>query len=336
MKKFIKFFAVLLCCTLCVPLLSACEANAGTELLSIRFTQDVYEVDEGQTVKLNFKTYPSTATGYEEKISFVVKGLEGYEYNIDKNGNFKFYEGSINSQAIIEIRYGHNDEDYDICTVIKKEYPTSIYFEKSSDIINNNSLYQLKLMAQLPDGSTKAIDRSEYDIELTSSVPNVVSVSDTTMFAQSLGKSGKTTITARIKKLSGTYVGFDMEHLQGIEAKIDLIVVENPNKALIGIGGANSFIEATSSSTKSSSNSYETTANSVIINVQLYFDDVLINYDDVSINVICKTANATITQTDGNFTISLSSSGTAEFAVISNTTDSSGNPQSFVFYISKT
>ena len=327
-------------CILCMPLFTACDNGVGAELRSVRFTQDVYEADVGSAFKLTYKTYPSSASNYRVAFEFDVPNLM---YGFDENGMFTILDENC-KQINAKVTYGAGENDFDTCIIKQKEYPVNIYFDKTNDIINKDGTYNLCLYAKMADGSIKTIDRSKYDIELTSSAPNVVSVSEHGMVAVSTGTSGTAKIEARIKKINGSYLGTSLEHPTGYIATTTLEVVEPVEYAVVAIDAFDKFIKTTNDHKQTVQNTYKTTLNQIRLKVLLYSkDDICINNSQIKLDVICSNSFAQIEKnqdgsykmTDGYYVINLAQEGNAYIEIISNATDENGNPKKFVFYITK-
>ena len=317
-----------------MPLFVACDGKGGTELKGMVFTQDVFEVDVGQTIKLTYKVFPTTAKYARPTF---LSDVSNTMYTLDTTtGNFALMDPTC-KQITLRMVYGLGENDYDVCTIIQKEYPVEIYFEKTNDIIHANNIYALRLMGKMQDGTTKAIGNNEYNIEFTSSAPNVIHVDNSSMTAFATGLSGSAKIEARIKKINGSYLGSGVTNINGISAQTTLNVVENVDYALVALQGENGFINTSASRTQTQQNTYTTTSDSVQLKVLLYSaDNVCINNQVVNVNVISGGSLAEISNNaDGTYTISLREEGTTCIQIISNATDTSGNPTSFVFYITK-
>lgn len=344
MKKITKILTVLLCCVLCMPLLVACNGKYTTELQSVLFTQDEYQADEGQSIELKYKTYPSTAQNY--KLSFEVSGIKASEYSLDtSSAMFQFKTGSTSNQATVKIIYGGGENDYTTCRVIKKQYPTEIYFTNANDdvisesFMNKNSSRQLRLVAKMQDGTTKVIDKRDYNIELTSSAPNIISVDNRNMMATSTGIIGSATLTAKIVKLSGGYCGVTNENPQGYSAQIKLSVIENISKAKVSLTGMSGFLDASTTRTQTSQNTYNTNLNSITCSFSFYsknnerIDSSLIKVELVSSN----SSFATITKnSNGTFKITiLQEEGLSCISIVTDASRENGDPVQFLFYIQK-
>lgn len=337
MKKITKILAVLLCCVVCMPLLVACNGKAGTELKSVLFTQEVFEADEGQSIELKYKTFPSTAQNYN--ISYEVD-IESSQFDLDtENSIFRFRPGSTSMQANIKIIYGRGQDDYTTCMVIKKEYPTNIYFSENVSYINKGGSKQLKLMAKMPDGTTKAIDKRTYDIELISSAPNIVSIDDNNMIVTSTGTNGSATITAKIKKLSGGYLGATIDNPNGYTTEINLQVIENISNARIWLSDRENFIQASNTREKTQDNTFITTADTLTLRYAFYSqDDGKIDSSRVDVNVVALNASfVEITKNnDGTFSLRLlQETGTSCIEIVTDASDENGNPVYFMFYLTK-
>lgn len=336
MKKFTKILAVLLCCVACMPLLAACNGKAGTELRSVLFTQEVFEADEGQAIELKYKTFPSTAKNYN--ISYEVD-IESSQYELDvQTSTFRFRSGAP-AQANVKIIYGRGQDDYTTCTVIKKEYPTHIYFAEDATYINKNGSKQLKLMAQFDDGTTKVIDKRTYNIELISSAPNIISIDDNNMVATSTSVYGSATITARIKKLSGGYLGATVDNPNGYETQITLQVIENISSARIWLSDRENFIQASNTRDKTEQNTFTTTYNSLKLSYAFYSkDDGKIDSSLVEVKAIASNSSFVkiIKNDDGTFTLKfLEDTGSSCIEIVTDASNENGNPVHFMFYIEK-
>lgn len=339
MKKLVGILAVIFTCILCMPVFTACEGEIGTDLKRVRFTQSVYEADLNQSFKLTYKTYPASAENYRVTYEFDVPYTM---YTLDEQGMFTIVDPTC-KQINGKITYGAGANDYDTCVIKLKEYPTEIYFEKSADIVNAGGTYNLHLYAKYEDGSVKTIDRSMYNIELISSAPNVVSVSETGMVAVSSGLIGTVTIQARIKKLNGAYLGVGLDYPTGYTASTTLSVVDNVDYAVVALEGHNQFISTSNTYTQTTENTYHTTASQVKLKVLLYSsNNVCITNSAIKIDVISNNSFAQVAKNpDGSYIMSngqyvinlVGAEGTACIEIISNAVDDNGNPIKFIFYI---
>ncbi len=348
MKKFISALVVVFICILCMPILYACGGTGATELKSIRFTKSVYEAEINQEFELTYKVNPSTAQNYSVTFDFVPydsKGkiiessLQAYSF---VDGKFTILDSNCYTISAT-IRYGSNEEDSDICTIKRKIYPTSMYFETATDIINSGSTYNLNLMAEV-DGKTISIDRSMYNIELKSSAPNVISVSENGLVAVSSGLSGSATIEARIIKLSGGYYGIDLDNLTGMVARITLTVVQNVDYAVVALEGQDEFITTSTTYGQTTNNTYTTTSSQLKLKVLLYSsNNICVDNSSVTIDILSDSSIAQVSKNndgsyfmvDGQYVIILKSKGTACIEITSNAVDNSGNPVKFIFYLTK-
>ncbi len=329
MKKITKILAIILCCVACMPLLVACNGKVGTELQSVLFTQDVFEADEGQEIKLSYKTYPSTATNYNIR----------FQVDIDKckldtkTATFMFRTGSPDV-ANVTIVYGGGENDFTTCKVIKKKYPTEISFEKDSTYITKNSSKLLKLKATMLDGTEKIIDQNSYNIELTSSAPNIVAVNNENMMATSTGVSGSATITAKIVRLSGGYAS-NSNYPNGYEAKITINVIDNISTANVWLSDRSEYFVASRNREQTEQNTFITEQNYLGLSFKFFSDSNLwVDSSLVATNVISSDSSIVEVQNNnGKYSLKFNGSGTACITIVTDASDKDGNPVQFLFYI---
>lgn len=327
MKKIIVSLAFILLGLACMPLFSACSNFAPAEMKSVYFTKDVFEADYGESVELTFKVNPSNASNYS--FSFNVTGCGMDDYYLDEETYLFTIRTLSFKEAKVALMYGLGENDVDTCIVRAKEYPTNISFSQSQAYINQGGTYNLVLNAVI-GGEIKVIDRSQYNIELTSSSPNIVSVNENNLVAISTGLQGQATITAKIKKLSGTY----LEHT----AEINLIVVPAVDQAYISMSDESEFIKTSSTYQQTAENTYKTSSYKKTFSVLLYSDNICLDYKNIPITVSTNNSNFTVDKTLANeFTVSAVSGYTQKttvcIVVSSEAVAPNGNPLQFIFYV---
>ena len=323
-----------------MPIFSACGGQGSSELQTIRFTQDVYEADLGQPFELTYKVNPSTSTNYSVRFAFDFPNnypspLQAYLF--DSSSNMFTIQAEDFPAVKAYIYYGSGNNDYDTCIIQQKVYPTQIFFEKSSDIIYAGETYGLVLKAKI-NNQTVTIDRSLYDIELTTSAPNIISIDPTNMVAISTGLSGTVRIEARIKTLSGSYLGQNVDLIKGFSAKIDLTVVDPVASAVVALEGQEEFVNTTTTYTQTEENTYVLTDDQVSLKV-LMFSAVgeCLNSNYLLVAVHTDRPNVLVTENAGEYTIDLSAieEGTVCVQISSMVVNSNKNPTVFIFYLEK-
>lgn len=342
MKKFVTTFIAIVMCMLCIPLLSACSGKGSSELKYVQFTQEVFEVDKDQTFVLSYNVYPSTAENYSLTFDFL--NNENPSESLSQVFTYQEIDGKLHCKIIEEscpeikgyVYYGAGENDCDTCIIKLKKYPTQIYFDVTEDIINSGASYSLQLKAKI-NGVEQTIDNSKYNIELVSSAENVISVSNNSMMAVSTGLPGSATITARIIKLNGSYLGMGIDYPKGYTATIILNVVQNVGSWKIKLSSQDEFIK-TSTDYNPLDCTYTTTENSLDLNIWLYsLNNSLIDNNTVSVTVTSSNNNVATVNKNGDYWVVLfNNDGTVCIEIISNAVDQNGNPVKIVFYLTKT
>lgn len=205
MKKFFSIICVLL---LSAVLFAGCGVAGSNTLVAIKFTQQVFYVDEDCPTKLTYNVYPSTASNFGQARISTSTQTFGELINGVITADEKFGSVTVNVQA-----GGLTDS----CFVVRKEYPTQIYLGHNN--ANNGNMVlctggttSLKLDGKFEnewvvaeDGKsielqnvnkTEKINQEIFNVKLTSSDPSVVQVVDSSkMQIRGVG-SGTATITA--------------------------------------------------------------------------------------------------------------------------------------------
>jgi len=323
-----------------MPIFSACGGEGSSELQTIRFTQDVYEADLGQAFELTYKVNPSTSTNYSVRFDFEFPNnypSPFQAYLFDSSSHMFTIKAKDFPAVKAYIYYGSGSDDYDTCIIQQKVYPTQIFFEKSSDIIYAGETYSLVLKARV-NNQTVTIDRSSYDIELITSAPNIISLDPTNMVAISTGLSGTARIEARIKTLSGSYLGQSVDLITGYSAKIDLTVVDPVASAVVTLEGQEEFINTTTTYTQTAENTYILTDDQMSLRVLMFSaKGECLDSNYLSISVHADNSNVLITENAGEYIIDLSaiSHGTVCVQISSRVVNTSKNPTVFIFYLVK-
>lgn len=338
MKKLYYCLAILFMCMFTIPVFSACSNEVGTNLQKVKFTQDVFEADLEVPFALTYKIYPSTAIDMHLQFYFSVS--TGYHF---ENGMFTIANPDI-GDITATVSYGDTEDETDTCIIRQKKYPTNLYFDTETSTVNKGGSKNLVLKG-LIDGVEQTIDPSMYNIELTSSAPNVVVVNNGSLMAVSTGLSGSAIIEARVRKIGGTILGVKHDNLTGFVATTRLTVIDNIDSAAVVLEGQDKFINATNTYDRTAQNTYTTTKSSLKFNIALYSKDgVFLNDSGVKIDVISvnptlaqvsATADGTYIKENGFYVINLLDNGIACIEVTSSATDSNGDPVKFIFYISK-
>lgn len=329
MKKISMFLAMLFACVLCAPMLFACNGVGNSTVVGVRFTQDVYEADLKVPFNLSYKVYPSTAANYNVTYDFSITDESMYTNN---NGEFTI----INQACPDIVAYIYIDNTYtDSCTIKLKKYPTSMAFSNATEKINKNGILNLSLNATI-GGESKSIGVQDYDIELESTNPSVISV-ESGLTVASTGKSGSAVVTARIRDKAGRYI---MNGNSPMKAQTRVTVIDSVKSATISLEGQSEFINASLNSyTQTDNNTYNVSTNQVVFVVALYSKTgVYINPDDIQItaissNVDCATIAADVE--NDKFVVTFVENGTTRIEVSSSATDENGNPVKFIFYLTK-
>ena len=205
MKKVFSIICVLLVSCL---LFAGCGVAGSNTLVDIKFTQQIFYIDEDCPTKLNYNIYPSTASNFGQ--ARISTSTQTFGELIDGviTADEKFGSVTVNVQA-----GGLTDS----CFVVRKEYPTQIYLGHNnasahSMVLCTGSTTSLKLDGKFEkewvisdDGKsvelksvnkTVRINQDIFNIKLVSSDPSVVQVVDSNNMQIRGVSSGTATITA--------------------------------------------------------------------------------------------------------------------------------------------
>lgn len=340
MKKVGLLIVAIFMCIFCMPIFSACGGEGSSELQTIRFTQDVYEADLDQPFELTYKVNPTTASNYSVRFDFLFPNdypSSFQAYLFDSSTHMFTIKAETFPPITAYIYYGSGSEDYDTCTIQLKTYPTQFYFEKSVDTIYAGETYNLVLKAKVND-KIVSIDRSWYNIELTTSAPNIIALDPINMVAISTGLSGTVRIEARIKMLSGVYWGQSVDQITGNVAKIDLTVIDPVDYAVVALEGQDEFINTTKNYEQTANNTYVVNSDDISLKVLMYSaKGECINSNYLSVSVKTDNANVFVSENAGEFSIDLSAvpPGLVCVQISSTVVNSSRNPTVFIFYLLK-
>lgn len=340
MKKFFKFFYIVLASIMIMPVFAACNSEGGIQTLSVRFTSDVYEVEYNVPTKIGYHIYPSTATNNRVEITFELEQADGI---FDKK-NLTFTLVDPERTEDIEATIVVNNTYSDTCILRPKIYPREIRFENASDYVNCGGIYGLQLKGVFTDGE-KSMSPDLYNLEITSSDPSVLRVEGLNVV--STGKLGSALIEARVKNAKGEYVVNDstLDEPEILYASVNLTVEPNVESAKIALQGQSEFMTAyVNSYTRTNENTHLTRQSSVMMMVELYSaDNYLVEHSVLDVISVTPSVARVVRDENQNnlFTIHLvapeesSTTPYVRIEIVTSATNSSGNPIKFVFFIAR-
>lgn len=199
MKKILLIISTIL---LSVFAFVGCDPKIENRPTGISFIQKNFYVDIDVPTKLDYKVYPSTATGYS--IDYERSGNDEYlsYFNFaPSTGVFEAtgipdgYTGE-RPLATITIKMGSYT---DSCNVYLKLYPQSVKFENAEYVLNGGGSLSLPLMKEVSAGNFTVCNTNEYKYEVISSNTNIVSVEDSqALLIKSTGVKGTSEITVNV------------------------------------------------------------------------------------------------------------------------------------------
>lgn len=340
MKKIFRFLYIVLASILIMPIFAACNSEGATQTVAVRFSSAVYVVEYNVPTKISYQIYPSTSTNNRVEITFDIPTESGV---FDPNKLlFTLKDPYITTDFQATIRV--NNTFSDTCTIRPRVYPNSISLGKTSDVVDNHGIYGLQVKG-LFGGQERVMDPSIYNLEIVSDDPSVLSVEGLNVV--STGKLGKARISIVLKDANGhTVLSNQFEpNSDPVETYIDLTVKPNVSSAKIALQGSDEFIVThVNSYDPTNENKYLVQRASVKVMVELYSDDgYLVDISDV--NIISVDPSVVTVERDEeidnlfNINIAAPTSGNTtpyvRLEVVTSSTDSSGNPIKFVFYIAR-
>ena len=325
-----------------MPVFVACNGEGATETLSVRFCDDVYEVECNVPTKIDYQIYPSTATNNRIVFTFA---MADSDYAFDQGKQLFTLKNSAITEDI-EATITVNNTFTDTCVIRQKVYPNLIAFNRDTDTLNSGAVYGLQLKGYF-EGIEKVVNPNLFNIEIVSSDPSVLRVEGLNVV--STGKLGTARISAKIIDANGNYAVEDPtlpeSQQQDLYASINLTVVPNVSMACVAMQGEDEFISVYANSyDKTGENTYVTTRENVKIMVELYSADGYQVVDD-TINVLSIDSSiAVVTREPGmanvfNVTLAAQPAGSdlvyVRLEITCSSTNQSGNPIKFVFYVAR-
>lgn len=309
MKNKLKNILFVLIIALSMPLtmlLSGCGATASGTVTGVVFDSLDYEddgtpvfwVDKGVKTSLDYKVYPSSASGY--KVYFDPAGTGTPENSL--RYNFDSGKITIKDDKFEDVRYKVRIGNYsDTCIVKLKEYPKEIYATETDVVLNSGDIQDIVLKGNFLSAHnvlTKDVilNDNEYNFLVESADETVVSIPN---------KNRLKFIAARQNGTASTTVNVTMLNCSGekkdLKVQIKVTVVQNISVCKIIMSGCDEFVE----------NNDDVEINYNDLNTTQIDDDIygIVNMDFYPIN----TNNQLSLET--NYTISLNKE--TSFAILS-------------------
>lgn len=210
-----KFLCILSICLLSVFAFAGCEAEGAKDVAGIKFVRDVFYVDKNVKTFLDYKVYPDTAQDY-----YVTFRLVDADSSQDRYYDFSKGYVTVTHSNFESIKVSATINDYsDVCEVRLREYPRSVFFNETEEMIDAGTAHSLNLRGLFNDGE-RVCANGEFVYEITSSDPSVIEIVDSeSLLVRSTGRRGSSTINVQICNGVG-------EKLIGLSASIRLDVVE--------------------------------------------------------------------------------------------------------------
>lgn len=166
-------------------LLTACGATPSSEITGIAFNAKkydddgtaIFEVDKGVTTELDYKIFPSSASGYKVYFDPIDKGTA------ENASRFTFKDGQItvDRDGFEDVRYKIRVGEYsDECIIRVKEYPVEIWTEETEVTLNTDKIKAISVKARYKTSAgnyvTRNITEKDYDFLVESSDETIIDV----------------------------------------------------------------------------------------------------------------------------------------------------------------
>lgn len=165
--------------------LTACGATPSSAITGIVFDAKkydengvaVFEVDRGVTTDLEYKIFPSSASGYKVYFDPIDKGTA------ENSSRYKFEDGQItvNQDNFEDVRYRVRVGEYsDECIIRLKEYPVEIWTDETEITINTDSIKAINVSARFKNAlgnyTTKNITEEDYDFLVETDDETIINI----------------------------------------------------------------------------------------------------------------------------------------------------------------
>ncbi len=247
--KFKKIlFALMLAVSLpIVSFLIGCGATPSNKLTGILFDTmqydeatglPVFEVDKDVTTGLDYKIYPSSATGYKVYFDPVDKGTA------ENSSRFTFKDGTINihSSSFEEVKYKIRAGKFsDTCIIRLKEYPVEISTDKPTMIVNSFDVVPINVQAKFVNSigvvTTRNINESEFDFIVETSDETIINVPNENRLKFCPVRNGRSHAEVTVTLLNG------QGEKTNLSFKISVQVIQRISDAFVTMTGVNKMLE---------------------------------------------------------------------------------------------
>ena len=248
--KFKKvIFALMLAVSLpIVSFLTGCGATPSNKLTGILFDTMQYDettglpvfvVDKDVVTELDYKVYPSTATGYKVYFDPIDKGTA------ENSSRFTFQDGTINihSSSFEEVKYKIRAGRFsDTCIIRLKEYPVEISTDKPSIVVNSFDVVPINVQAKFVNSigvsTTRNITEAEFDFLVETSDETVIQIPNENRlkFCPVRNARSNADITVTILNSQGEKTNLSF--------KISVQVIQRISESFVMLSGVDTILES--------------------------------------------------------------------------------------------
>ena len=247
--KFKKlFFALMLAVSLpIVSFLTGCGATPSNKITGILFDTMQYDettglpvfmVDKDVTTSLDYKIYPSSASGYKVYFDPIDKGTA------ENSSRFTFQDGTINihSSSFEEVRYKVRAGSFsDTCIIRLKEYPVEISTDKPSLVVNSFDIVPINVQARFVNSigivTTRNITEGEFDFLVETSDETILQVPNQNRLKFCPVRNGRSNAEITVTLLNGQGEKTNMSF------KISVQVIQRISNSFVTLSGVNTMLE---------------------------------------------------------------------------------------------
>ena len=230
-----------------VTILSGCGATPSGNLTGILFDTlkydeatglPVFEVDKDVVTDLNYKVYPSTASGYKIYFDPIDKGTA------ENSSRFTFKDGkvTIHSNDFEDVRYKVRAGKFsDTCIIRLKEYPVEIYPDETSMVVSSYDIVPINVRAKFVNAigvvSYRNITENEYDFLVETSDETIVQIPNENRlkFCPVRNGASKADVTVTLLNSQGEKTNMSF--------KISIQVIPNVSSSFVVMSGSETFVE---------------------------------------------------------------------------------------------
>lgn len=247
--KFKKlFFALMLAVSLpIVSFLTGCGATPSNKLTGILFDTMQYDeatglpvfmVDKDVTTSLEYKIYPSSASGYKVYFDPIDKGTA------ENSSRFTFQDGTINihSASFEEVKYKVRAGEYsDTCIIRLKEYPVEISTDKPTMVVNSFDIVPINVQARFVNSigvvTTKNITEGDFDFVVETSDETILQVPNENRLKFCPVRNGRSNAEITVTLLNGQGEKTNMSF------KISVQVIQRISNSFVTLSGVSTMVE---------------------------------------------------------------------------------------------